>query len=150
MLSEHFKTEPSSLLAVGKFSNLTDIMPTMFLQQSPRFNRALAIWLGCCFGWTFFACIWLCSHHRDQEYEGRANYQTKTSVIPGDSDHCPIEQARGVIPKASTIDPPTDTLAQTFNMPSQSAEYGLNSVALIHLPLSTADPPLERLCVYRI
>jgi hypothetical protein len=121
----------------------------MFSSQS-RIKRALAIWLGCCFGWTFFACIWLCSHHSDQ-YEGRANHHTKTFAISGDSDHCPIEQERGVIPnKASTIDPPQDTLAQTFNMPSRRAEYGVNSVLLIHLPLSTADPPFKRLCAYRI
>jgi hypothetical protein len=123
----------------------------MFLQQSARFNRGLAIWLGCCFGWTFFACIWLCSHHSDQEHEGRTNYQIITFTILNDSNCCPIEQARDVLPnKASTIDPPTDPLAQTFNTPSQRAEYRVNSVALIHLPLSTADPPLERLCAYRI
>jgi hypothetical protein len=132
------------------FSNLTDIMPPMFSPQS-RFNRVVAISLGCCFGWIFFACTWLCTHHSDQECEGRVDHHTKTFAIFGDSDHCPIEQARGVIPnKSSRIDPPTNILAQTFNMPSQRAEYGLNSVALIHLPLSTADPPLERLCAYRI
>ena len=101
MLHEQFKTEPTSLLTVGKFSKLTDndahVVGAVANQECLSDMPFMLFWLD------FFACIWLCSHHRDQEYEGRANYQTKTSVIPGDSDHCPIEQARGVIPKASTI-----------------------------------------------
>jgi hypothetical protein len=121
----------------------------MLLAQS-RIKRALAICLSFCFGWTFFACIWLCSHHSEQASEGRANYQTKTFAIPVESDHCPIEEAKGVVPgKQSPIDPSTDAVVQAFNMPPEYAGHG-HPAALIHLPLSTADPPLEHLCVYRI
>jgi len=124
-------------------------MPRMLLAQS-RIKRALAISLSCCFGWTFFACLWLCSYHSDQEDEVRAHYQTKTFVTSDESDHCPIEEAKGVVPrKQSTVDPATDATAESFIMPPQHAGHG-NSAALIHLPVSTADPPLERLGVYRI
>jgi hypothetical protein len=121
----------------------------MLLPQS-RIKRALAIGLSCCFGWTFFACLWLCSHHSDQASEDSRNYQKTRVVIPGDCEHCPIEAAKGVIPvKQSTIGPLTAAVAHAFSTPPQHAGAG-NSAARIYLPLSNADPPVERLCVYRI
>jgi hypothetical protein len=120
------------------------------LLPETRIKRAFAIWLSVCFGWTFFACVWLCSRHSDQKYESRTKDQAKTFSIPGDNDHCGVEPAQGAIPgKQSATDPPHDTVAHAFIKPSQRAGYE-NSAAPIHIPLSTADPPLGRLCLYRI
>jgi hypothetical protein len=121
----------------------------MVLAQS-QFKRALATCLSCCFAWTFFACLWVCSHHADQEDVTRTNYQAKTFVVPVDNDHCQIEQAKVVMPgKQSTISPAPDGVALAFIIAPQYAGQE-SSAALIDLPPSTADPPFERLCVYRI
>ena len=124
--------------------------PKVVLSNS-SFTKLLASILPLYCAWTFMACIWLCSDHGREEYADCVNQQTKTVELFGHCDHCPIKEARGVIPnKQSTTNLLTDTLAGTIIIPSQRAGYALHSPARIHLPLSTADPPLERLCVYRI
>ena len=121
----------------------------MLLAQS-QLRQVLAICLPCCIGWTFVTCLWLCSPHDGHGDFSRDHNQTQTGGIFGDKDHCAIEQAQVAIPgRQSTIDPSTDTVAQAFIKHPQHTGYE-NSVAPLHLPLSTADPPLERLCVYRI
>jgi len=122
----------------------------MLLAES-GINRPLAICLSACLVWSFFACVWMCSHHSEDASENRAGYQTATWVISGDCYSCPIEDARVVIPhRPTTIDPSSDAANRTVLLDFQQAGDWLTTASLSHLPLSTADPPLERLCAYRI
>jgi hypothetical protein len=133
-------------LVLGKF---IDIIPRMPSVQS-RFTRTLALLLPCCLAWSIVACLWLYSHHPGEENENSAYHQTEAINIHGDSDPCPIKVTPGLIPdKQSTNSRGAETLAQSLILPLHYG-HAPHSVARVRLPLSTADPPLERLCVCRV
>jgi hypothetical protein len=114
------------------------------------FKRLLGCILPLCFSWTFVACYWLCSRNCLESEHNRAANQTAALELCDEGDHCSIEQLRGAIPrKHSAIDLSTSSSVQTFITFTQPGDYG-NSSTPIHLPLSNADPPRERLCVCRI
>jgi hypothetical protein len=72
-------------------------------------------------------------------------------MISDGCEICPIEDARVVVrQKPSTIDPPGHAVNRMFRLDFQQAGDWFQTESLSHLPLSTADPPLERLCAYRI
>jgi len=124
-------------------------MQPMLLAES-QIKRTLAICLATCFGWSFFACVWLCSHYSEDASENRSS-QTRKCMISDGCESCPIEDVRVVVrQKPSTIDPPGHAVERTFLLDFQRAGNWFQPESLSHLPLSTADPPLERLCAYRI
>jgi len=121
----------------------------MLLAES-QIKPALAICLSICFGWSFFACVWLCSHDSQHGFENRS-MQTQKCMISDGCESCSIEDARVVVrQKPSTIDPPGHAVERPFLLDFQRDGNWFQTASLSHLPLSTADPPLERLCAYRI
>jgi hypothetical protein len=93
----------------------------------------------------------LCSDHYHKGRSDGVTHLTETDGVSRNNDHCAIDPERGVVPsKQSTIEASIVIGALTFLKPTRRAKAGFNPTALMHLPLSTADPPLERLCVFRI
>ena len=139
----------SSLFSLAKVASFTDIMRRMPFVQS-QFKRTLTLFLPCCLAWSFVACLWLCSHHDGEGYESCAYDQKQTLDIHGDSDHCPINVMPSVLPdKQSTNVTEVHSVVHSF-IATFSDAYGPQSAARVRSPQSCADPPLERLFVYRI
>jgi hypothetical protein len=127
-------------------------MPPMFGARFPC-AKGLAIVLPLCVLGSFMACLWLCSSHHDTDSH---TCHQPASAAMGDlseTEHCSIATGTIALPeKRSSVNAPTEQLAEheskVFSLTDSSNDY----YPRLHraVPLSTSDPPLELLCVFRI
>jgi hypothetical protein len=119
----------------------------MFLLSSPL-RQILAVVLPVSFIWVFIACVTLCTEHGTKI---QSHYASYSLTLTQDEDCCPIETAApSVLPERRFGTVPASNYQQTaFSL----AQFG--EPALVHrehsgIPVSSSDPPFERLCTMRI